>query len=260
MTHVHPAFKTAETIYANEIYNFIHEIHPKRRSLNNSPLSSKDKFISLKNKGVVRFNRGKHSRFSTSFEVSVPDAQKQDDSTSSKLHKRIFDQTNCDHLLITDQVNLPLEKSQIVIASKLPPLRTISPTFSKLIPFDLIKSSRSSTTNKGQLKELHCNALDKLVSACQDAEDIPTVSKKVSKEVKLIERFSERINWTTDTLKQFEEYDHSVIRHMFHHFSLIKEDLNKEISEISHQMKAGANDQHLVNARRRQKSVRKDFL
>ncbi|CAG9319664.1 unnamed protein product [Blepharisma stoltei] len=256
MTHVHPAFKTAETIYANEIYNFIHEIHPKRRSLNNSPLSSKDKFISLKNK---RFNRGKHSRFSTSFAVAAPNDQKLDYLPASKLHQRIFDKPDYDHLSLTEKVNLPLEKSQIVIAPKLPPLRTISPTFNKLIPFDLIKSSRSSTTNKDQLKELHCSALDKLVSVCQDAEDIPKVSKKVNKEVKLIERFSERINWTTDTLKQFEDYDHSVIRHMFHHFSLIKEDLNKEISEISHQMKAGTNDQHLVNARRRRKSVRKDF-
>lgn len=262
MATMHPAFKTAEIIYASEIVNFIREIKPisHRQSFNCSQLSSQNDSPTSKHRNILRMRKERKPRYGSSIDSKLKGSTSIDNPIYllkkrtvrlSRLPKSVNN-----HSTPTSELN-DVRKTE---SPKLPLIRNISPLITnRLVPFEIIRSSRGSHLDKHKSRDVQIDAIDKLMSVCKDVEEIPKVSKQVNKEVKVIRKFNERLNWTTDTLKQFEDYDHTVIRGMFHHFSLIKEDLIHEISEIATNMKSGASNHHYLSSQRRRKTNKKEY-
>jgi len=83
---------------------------------------------------------------------------------------------------------------------------------------------------------------NKIEKAFEDSKNLPQVSSQITKEKKFLDKYSKRLEWTIDTLKEFEEFESSTLKHLYDYHSQRHFENELEKSKLAEKFKKGEID------------------
>lgn len=235
--NIHPAFRVAEKIYSNETSSFFESISSPEKTQNSSKKISnlsmtpiptryyKDPISYKDDKADIFLNPSAIylSKKPIAFNKLSRDRQRKNNSMISPVKSTYHNKTKS------------YESSPIKI--KLPKIDQ-----SQLIPIQDIKavSPRLDANQSYQAKEIHCKALAKIASYCENSRAKTPIA--LDKKQKIANKYSEKMNWVTDILQSYGEYDHRILDELFKYSSESRNEMESERANVVHMMKTGAYD------------------
>ncbi|OMJ67201.1 hypothetical protein SteCoe_35710 [Stentor coeruleus] len=235
--NIHPAFRVAEKIYSNETSSFFESISSPEKSQNSSkkmpnlsmtPIPTryyKDQNSYQDDKADIFLNPSLIylSKKPIAFNKLSRERQRKNNSIVSPIKNPYHNKTKS------------YESSPIKI--KLPKI-----DHSQLIPIEDIKavSPRLDANQSFQAKEIHCKALTRIAGYCENNRAKAPFA--LEKKQKIANKYSEKMNWVTDVLQSYGEYDYRILNELFKYSSESRNEMENERANVVHMMKTGAYD------------------
>ena len=111
-----------------------------------------------------------------------------------------------------------------------------------MVPIDNVKavSPRLGINQSNQAKGVHCEALSQIANFCESVRAVP--SPTLNKEKKILDKYSEKMDWVTDVLQSFGEYDYHILKELYRYSNDSRNDLESERQRLVHLIKIGVFD------------------
>lgn len=101
---------------------------------------------------------------------------------------------------------------------------------------------RKLNKNMINQRNVQCNALSELTEICEHFQPSKDVIGQIKQEKKILSWYSKRMSWTQETLRNMEQYDHTIIQPLYDHYRSVLNEFEKEANDLSKIYKLSGSD------------------
>jgi hypothetical protein len=248
---IHPAFMVADNIYTQEKNHFFDQILSNQK---NEKSSTKNKIISA-TPAPIRYYKDSKLKSNDKIDIFLNPSDLYLSKKPIAFNKNFRTAQKYKNSSLAAQTESKVHKKtkSFEINYKNIRLPKVSPV--SLIPLNKLKSlsPEPGLANPSPTKEIQCEALSMISKCCENFKSLPTPSIKHEKAI--VEKYSKKMEWITDVLQSYCDYDSSIIKELYKYSSDSRDNLESERANIVHLMKIGVFDpnKNIVRLRARLK-------